>query len=1207
FTTAIKLAMRYSGLQRDVFSLYRKCLRASRTKGEARIHFEKYARTEFEKAIHLDKKDFNASLPALFVILTMPNFNIHWKGYPHYRLPRIRVVSTRHNSIQSRSLSTSGRSSRTASRAPYREGNSKQPTRIHFQRRRARASRAASSVARARRRAFVRARHHIQVFGWDTPGAELASRVTNESTGSRHPAPYRRSGSRVLLRSLCQEDSGIPSADGAASSAVRKINPSKKKSGAYLPRNPVKVPVYWSAGHPSPKESSSNPDRIYSAQNAVPLREASNRISTNRTSTVERKRTYDTVVDLKSPTLTERRRSSTRPEFKPINFGKATSQVSPRRKNTEIGSSEFWEAVQNYRNQSEARGTYTASGKSVIQSIVSDTASRSPSQKRALSRFKRGIELYLQASESLPQQSIISPLSTTTVSANTIQELKPYQSEFQSAGLAITSAEQKGMAKLQKGSTPPPTPSKDDRFEKRGSSPAKKGYATQESQTNTNTAQKNKYPSYASQSTGTTILGWTPPHERTYGRQKVEAETPSETSSDHTIIGFTPPHELYASPPRQAPVRRPPSPPQAATKKSLPWLRRPDTSPARPPTKKSSVAYIAEQRKLSTPLTGWVQPSDIAEPSGTKKSQPAEKLQPRASRPLAEKEWKDMRSSAQPSATNNYMSRAVTEIGHESASPNIESASPVYADVSTQTTFTPAISRRATFRLSQQEDQPISDRALPSASRSQTFPLNTNKCKGECVRPPDEPPLSCVLLSSSRPAKVAGEGAERGMQIEMESEPEFQAGPGSQIAEKNKSSSNFDTRSRELTRAFPFAAVPNRRVGPHQAAPVSKNPNKSIDESRSEWNKVEKAPEATRTYRLRAPLRLSPLPLCTQCAPPTCSQCSGPLNPPRSGSDTQPEPEPTPTSMKAPRHACTARSSVQCQQCSPSRQVSAAISPMEGSSPVEVQPVEVYYMESRRSTRPIVAVGSSAYPEEPLSPAFVEQVPTDPAKRYCSPKRARAQSKVDQVLREFTKLEPMADPMKRPSPPRLGLESTTLDTAPASTPKNLHCSSAASRAKSMPPMPKVPVVETPLPSAPVSSVDSCSTKPEAVNHRQVFKGLHVAIAAACDEDVDKWIEELTGSSARKFLSALSAFDGLGANTLADVARRAAKQRREKVRAWETTREKRIAGQEERQLPDGDIGEEYIIGDQGVFVRPASSSDIGGENGKVKNYDLPAGC
>ncbi|KAK6587488.1 hypothetical protein PZA11_000778 [Diplocarpon coronariae] len=52
--------MRYSGLQRDVFSLYRKCLRVSRTKGEVRSEISaNIARTEFEKAIHLDKKDFS--------------------------------------------------------------------------------------------------------------------------------------------------------------------------------------------------------------------------------------------------------------------------------------------------------------------------------------------------------------------------------------------------------------------------------------------------------------------------------------------------------------------------------------------------------------------------------------------------------------------------------------------------------------------------------------------------------------------------------------------------------------------------------------------------------------------------------------------------------------------------------------------------------------------------------------------------------------------------------------------------------------------------------------------------------------------------------------------------------------------------------------------------------------------------------------------
>lgn len=50
---------RLSGLQRDVLSLYRSCLRAARTKpAESRPKFAAFARTEFEKNADLDKKDF---------------------------------------------------------------------------------------------------------------------------------------------------------------------------------------------------------------------------------------------------------------------------------------------------------------------------------------------------------------------------------------------------------------------------------------------------------------------------------------------------------------------------------------------------------------------------------------------------------------------------------------------------------------------------------------------------------------------------------------------------------------------------------------------------------------------------------------------------------------------------------------------------------------------------------------------------------------------------------------------------------------------------------------------------------------------------------------------------------------------------------------------------------------------------------------------
>ena len=54
-------AARLSGLQRDVLALYRQCLRAARKKpAQTRGNFETFARREFEKNIHMDKKDFGA-------------------------------------------------------------------------------------------------------------------------------------------------------------------------------------------------------------------------------------------------------------------------------------------------------------------------------------------------------------------------------------------------------------------------------------------------------------------------------------------------------------------------------------------------------------------------------------------------------------------------------------------------------------------------------------------------------------------------------------------------------------------------------------------------------------------------------------------------------------------------------------------------------------------------------------------------------------------------------------------------------------------------------------------------------------------------------------------------------------------------------------------------------------------------------------------
>ncbi|KAJ8125710.1 hypothetical protein O1611_g7928 [Lasiodiplodia mahajangana] len=53
--------MRLSGLQKEVLSLYRSCLRESRKKPKvARPHFEAFARSEFDRNIKIDKRDFSA-------------------------------------------------------------------------------------------------------------------------------------------------------------------------------------------------------------------------------------------------------------------------------------------------------------------------------------------------------------------------------------------------------------------------------------------------------------------------------------------------------------------------------------------------------------------------------------------------------------------------------------------------------------------------------------------------------------------------------------------------------------------------------------------------------------------------------------------------------------------------------------------------------------------------------------------------------------------------------------------------------------------------------------------------------------------------------------------------------------------------------------------------------------------------------------------
>jgi len=104
-------------------------------------------------------------------------------------------------------------------------------------------------------------------------------------------------------------------------------------------------------------------------------------------------------------------------------------------------------------------------------------------------------------------------------------------------------------------------------------------------------------------------------------------------------------------------------------------------------------------------------------------------------------------------------------------------------------------------------------------------------------------------------------------------------------------------------------------------------------------------------------------------------------------------------------------------------------------------------------------------------------------------------------------------------------------------------------------------------TSPLSSMSHSSTlglprsRPKA-NNKAVFRGLQVATDAACDEDIDQWVFEVTGRRVRDFLADLSMLRGIGASNLAEVARRAAKQRRNEVRVLEEMRRMNLEDEDE---------------------------------------------
>jgi hypothetical protein len=83
----------------------------------------------------------------------------------------------------------------------------------------------------------------------------------------------------------------------------------------------------------------------------------------------------------------------------------------------------------------------------------------------------------------------------------------------------------------------------------------------------------------------------------------------------------------------------------------------------------------------------------------------------------------------------------------------------------------------------------------------------------------------------------------------------------------------------------------------------------------------------------------------------------------------------------------------------------------------------------------------------------------------------------------------------------------------------------------------------------VASDSTFSTRESKICEKDVLKGLQMAMAAACNEEVNAWISEISGCRVRRFLADLSAFEGLGVNPIR-TARERTKEYDRKVKAYE---------------------------------------------------------
>ena len=814
---------------------------------------------------------------------------------------------------------------------------------------------------------------------------------------------------------------------------------------------------------------------------------------------------------------------------------------------------------------------------SLIESVISEAPSRTPSEKRALNKFTTELRAYLEEQQTMPEEVLSRASSmasaTTEVTVNTVQALKPWHEEFRAAGLAVTGSEQRMKKWMEKGRTLPTLPI-EKKVEMR--EPVKMSASNEKilrSVPVPETKPEEVIPQPSSPSVNKSPTGDIATKPAIYSKEEekfvksltaepdslpqISAAAPGPGKAEagaaaNTLkkIGRAEPnddkgkriadiHRSQTEPVRLSPevVDRPPIPPRSPARKTLAWIRRPEINSRASSvlkTKSSNVqarpspnlatARSQSPAKSQPQMESITEPFPLFDPTITPRVEmtasssplipPTSQVTTGSSSPVIyfDTQHEPWEAVARQDATATPSPLKISK--HEAVNPTI---AVTWADKRARQDETGGINKKQEESaleptiVKAPQKKTHTYEAVPRQSASA---LLSDATSAPMYKPSHRPAVSktanAVVAQLSSIFDKAGDKSDK-KSIKIPSQ--LLKNGASEIAERaSPTIQKPELQAPNVNEPTALMYKQDSSVKPISVPQKSELSTIAVIKRPSILAASIKEPSSTRTLSLQQVRgRASP----SIGIPRHCDTIC-PFSPPSRYASPEPESRmdmlqpSTPTLKRVRAHKCTRPSLFEDIQSLPKRVVSMKAS-IEGPEPRPLTTPEF----SANSTYFDMATDVGAKTEDLAAKAML-----DPS--------------------------PIADPMKKHSPPPSNRppSGSSTPTLKASSPK----SKPKSRKQSKPRFPTYPSTISLSPSTTTASFPSSAST--ASTTTQLFLGLHVASAAACDPDLDTFIKDVTGLEVRQFLRDISVFEGASIDSLRKVARRAGREERRRLGGWE---------------------------------------------------------